>query len=207
MPKTAIVLRIADGARMKIVLKLLGAVAFMAAMALPAAAQQGWNFGGLAFKERAGWCTTHFDDSMEIRRCGMDFPYLAVSTAAPPPSTGEAGYDVTTIASGGATTMESADGPGIFAELMEPIYGKCTGDTLDVLRDPVPGVAGFTIAGTFDCGKEGTTPAPIDFRNFSGFVKDPAGGVWVVSYDYPLSELNAEDIALIQSIVGTIEGK
>jgi len=205
--KTAIVSAVADGACMKTVVKLLGMVAFVAAMALPAAAQQGWTFGGLVFKEQAGWCTTHLDDSMEIRRCGTDFPYLAVSTAAPPPSAGEVPYNVATIASGGAATMESADGPGIFAELMEPIYGKCSGDTLDVLRNPVPGVAGFTIVGTFVCGKEEAIPAPIDFRNFSGFVNDTAGGVWVVSYDYPLEELNAEDIALIQSVAGTIEGK
>jgi hypothetical protein len=144
---------------------------------------------------------------MEIRRCGTDFPYLAVSTAAPPPAANEAPYDITAISDGGAATMESADGPQIFADLMEPVYGKCSGDKLGVLRNPVPGVAGFTITGTFDCAKAGDTPEPIDFRNFSGFVKDPAGGVWVVSYDYPLAELNAEDIALIQSIVGTVEGR
>ena len=203
----AIVLRITDGARMKVVGKLLGVAVFMAAMALPAAAQQGWSFGGLAFKEQAGWCPTHFADSMEIRRCGNEFPYLAVSIAAPPPAANEEPYDVTAISDGGATTMASADGPKIFADLMEPIYGKCSGDALSVLRNPVPGVAGFTISGTFDCGQLGAAPEPIDFRNFSGFVKATTGGVWVVSFDYPLAELNAEDIAVIQSIVATIEGR
>ena len=191
---------------MKIVAKLLGVAAFMAAMALPASAQQGWDFSGLAFKEQAGWCPTHFADSMEIRRCGTEFPYLAVSIAAPPPPANQP-YDVVSISDGGAATMESPDGPQIFADLMEPLYGKCAGDKLAVLRNPIPGVVGFTITGTFTCGKAGTTPAPVDFRNFSGFVKDTFGAVWVVSYDYPLAELNAEDIALMQSIVGTIEGK
>lgn len=192
---------------MKIVVKLLGVVAFVAAMALPAAAQQGWNFGGLAFKEREGWCTIQLGESMEIRRCGTEFPYLAVSIAAPAPSANQAPYNVSTIADGGAATMEAPEGPSIFAELMEPIYGKCTGDSLSVERNPIPGVAGFTIIGTFACGDVGDIPESIDFRNFSGFVKDAGGGVWVVSYDYPLEELNAEDIALIQSIAGTIEGK
>lgn len=192
---------------MKILMKLLGAAAFLSAMAFPAAAQQGWNFGGLAFKEQAGWCPTHFDDSMEIRRCGTDFPYLAISVAAPPPPASETPYDVVAIADGGAKTMESTDGPQIFADLMKPMYGECAGDALAVYRNPVPGVAGFTIAGTFDCGDVGAVPEAVDFRNFSGFVKDMAGGVWVVSFDYPLAELNAEDIALIQSVAGTIEGK
>jgi len=103
--------------------------------------------------------------------------------------------------------MESADGPQIFADLMAPMYGECAGDALTVYRNPVPGVAGFTIAGTFDCSNVGDEPEPVDFRNFSGFVKDTAGGVWVVSFDYPLEDLNADDIALIQSVVATIEGK
>lgn len=191
---------------MKIVLGILGAAALMAAMALPATAQQTWPFGGLNFPARDGWCPTFLGDSMEVRRCGTDFPYLSVTIAAPAPPAGQV-YNVEEIASGGAAQMEAPGGPALFADIMQNAYGKCSGDELEVLRNPVPGVSGFTIVGALSCAKGDAAPQLIDFRNFSGFVKDPSGGVWVVSYDYPQTELGEEDIALIQSIAATIARK
>ncbi len=188
---------------MKRVLKILAAAGLMPMIALPAFAQQGWAFGGVTFLERAGWCTRHSADTMEIHRCDAEVPYVSVSVAAPPPGAGQS-YNAATIAAGGAAEMGSSKGPGIFNEVLEPLYGTCTGDDYSVVRNPIPEVAGFTVVATLACAMEGEEPETVDFKNFSGFVTTPAGGLWVVSYDYPHQELTPEDIALVQSIARKI---
>lgn len=181
----------------------LSAIAY-AASAGAAFAQSDWTLGGITFDNRDGWCSKHAVQggvqALEIRPCTSEFPYLSAGVAIPANEAKD--MNLANVLASAKQNSAGDDNRARVLKLVTDKYGACTTLSFSVEDQPIPGIAGFSTIGSYQCAA--APGGRVDYRNFATLIRRPNGDIWAVAFDYPTGPLTAADSAMITSAIGRI---
>lgn len=179
-----------------------------AGFAQAASAQTMWSFKGFQFPARDGWCSKETNQgtpsepapTLEARPCGADFPYVSIGLGRAGDGSGP--VDTSPLASNGVDYSNGPDGHKLVLGMINAKHTACVETKYTVTRDAIPLITGFLLDAEYKCTD--TTEA-VTFRNWTSFASTRKGDLWIVAFDYPQTAVTGGDIAMLQSVIATIQ--
>jgi hypothetical protein len=174
------------------------------------ASAQGWSHEGVSFPGRDNWCakTTQQDDgqgnvtpALELRPCGLEFPFLSVGVAA----RGMEPLDLAVLTAQAADVTLGPDGEATTTAIFRKQDAGCTKISRTISRDPIAGVSSFDLFAQYAC--PALSAEPTVMRNFTSYAQRGNGDVWVVAFDHPDGDITDADKTMIRSAIAAIQSR
>lgn len=177
---------------------------FVIVLAASASAQTTWQYRGVTFTPRAGWCGAEGVDgggvsSFVMKPCDQQWPQFSTVPMFPAGSqVAQMGVDEisTSLVQFASTPGERAR----VAEIGRRINAQCVMTSYTPNSDPMPGIRALGVLAEFQC------PHAVVYNNITVVVQGRDGAIWGIAADFGALPITPDDVALMRSLIAAIGG-
>lgn len=175
---------------------------FVCVLATNASAQSTWQYRGITFTPRAGWCGAEGVDaggvtSFVMKSCDGQWPQLSTAPMFPAGSA-VAQMSVEEIT---ARLMAHADSPperARVAQIGRALSAQCEMSNYRSNGNQMPGIRSVSVLATFQC------PQAVAYNNVTVVVRGRDGAIWGIAADFGALPVTPDDIAQMQGLIAAI---
>ncbi|MEZ5959100.1 MAG: hypothetical protein R3C30_01560 [Hyphomonadaceae bacterium] len=175
---------------------------FVLVLATSASAQTTWQYRGVTFTPRAGWCGAEGVDaggvtSFVMRSCDGQWPQLSTAPMFPAGSP-VAQMSVEEITSRLMAHSASPSEHERVAEIGRRISPQCVMANYATDGNQMPGIRTIGVLATFQC------PQMVAYNNITVVVRGRDGAIWGIAADFGAMPITPDDIAQMRGLIAAI---
>lgn len=175
---------------------------FVLMLAPGASAQETWQYRGVTFPARDGWCGSEGVDaggvtSFVMKSCTGEWPQLSTAPMIPVgnPVAQRSIEEITSL------LLQHADSPSErarVAEIGRRISPQCEMTDYSSNGNQLPGIRSVSVLAAFQC------PQPVAYNNVTVMVRGRDGAIWGIAADFGGLAVTPEDIAQMRGMIDAI---